>query len=117
MNPESQIIEKIDALQRHIIALESMVAEAVGRRPSDRSIVTWSEAARILGIEAGDPAKAARTRLHRAAAKPDGVMLRLGKHGVERRGFDAWLAQQTAPGEAGQLAIARRGGRRGGGAR
>ncbi len=90
--------EHAQAILNRLESLETMLVAALGRRPPDRSIVTWREAARVLGIGgARDPARAAARRLKRLVAKPDGPSLRLYRTGVNRGDLERWVESSGKP--------------------
>ena len=77
-----------------------MLAQALGRRPADKSIAPWREVADTLGVPGDDRARraqAAAKRIKRLCAKPDGPSLRLYRSGVHRGDFTRWLEASGRP--------------------
>lgn len=88
--------------------IEALLVQATGRRPPDRSICSWAECARLLGIE-GDPQRAARAaakRLHRLALKPDGPSLKLYRNGALRADLARLIDLSGKPSTSDQIRAA-----------
>lgn len=102
MSKNTPILSRLDELLDRIDHLEHSLADLKSQlgRP-DPEIMSWSEAACLLGLDhTQNPPRAAKARVERERAKPDGLRIRTTYGGVNRRDFEQFLkvTQSKNPG-------------------